>query len=615
VAWGVAPGFEDVNHRWRAAPFGTVEAILAAMGATAPTPGPSPVLTVRLDQPPASVPAGLLTLEDGATRPVERHLPADLPPGYHRLTPDAGTEMTVIASPGACPLPPEPAWGFAAQLYAARSEHSWGFGDLRDLQRLGRWSRGLGAGFVLVNPLHATSPTLPQQDSPYFPGSRCFLNPLYLAVEDIPGAVEAADVSRLAAAGRALNRNRLIERDQTWALKSQALEALYREFDGDARFDAYQAERGEILTRFATFSALAEQHGSAWPSWPSALRDQRSAAVREFASSPTGSARLRYHAWLQWLLDQQLEVAANSLPVMTDLAIGVDPDGADAWMWPDVFVTGVRVGAPPDQFNTRGQDWALPPFDPWRLRTSSYQPWIESIRGALRHGGGLRLDHVMGLFRLYWIPAGVTPAEGAYVRYPHDDLLNIVALEAYRAGAYVVGEDLGTVEPRVREELAGRQVMSYRVWWFEDDDPAKWPVRAMGAVTTHDLPTVAGVLSGSDLAVQRRLNLEPNEEAAGELRAKLDTRAAVEAAPAVEGVVERVYADLARAPCLLLAASLDDALALEERPNMPATVDEWPNWKLALPTPLDDFDQLELPKAIAASLDRGRSHRTAARAP
>jgi 4-alpha-glucanotransferase len=171
---------------------------------------------------------------------------------------------------------------------------------------------------------------------------------------------------------------------------------------------------------------------------------------------------VRYHCWLQWLLDRQLASAAAHLPVLSDLAVGVDPGGPDAWLWQDVFVMEMRVGAPPDRFNTRGQDWALPPFDPWRLRAIAYQPWVESLRGALRHGGGLRLDHVMGLFRLFWIPVTATPAEGAYVRYPHEDLLNVVALEAHRAGAFVVGEDLGTVEAGVRRELGGRDVLSYR---------------------------------------------------------------------------------------------------------------------------------------------------------
>jgi 4-alpha-glucanotransferase len=611
----VAAGFEDVNRRWREAPSATVKAILAAMGATSSAPGPAPIVSLRLDHPPLALPSGLLTLEDGTTRRVEGHQPVDLPPGYHRLAPDAAPVLTVIASPGRCPLPRELEWGFAAQLYAARSRHSWGFGDFSDLEWLGRWSGQLGAAFVLVNPLHATSPALIQQPSPYFPGSRCFLNPLYLAVENVPGAADVADLGDLARAGRALNRDRLIDRDRVWALKSRALEAVFRSFRGHNGFDAYLVERGEILARFATFCALAERQGGDWSSWPGPLQDFRSAAVRDFASSPAGSVRVRYHAWLQWLLSQQLAAAAVTLPIVSDLAIGVDPAGADAWMWPDVFVRGVRVGAPPDKFNTRGQDWALPPFDPWRLRDARYQPWIESIRGALRHGAGLRLDHVMGLFRLFWIPEGVTPAEGAYVRYPHDDLLNIVALEAHRAGAYVIGEDLGTVEPQMRRELVGREVMSYRVWWFEDDDPAQWPARAMGAVTTHDLPTVAGVLSGSDLEEQRRLQLQPNEQAADALQAKLVSRARADPGTPVETVIQRIYADLARAPCLLLTASIEDALALEERPNIPATVDERPNWRLALPRPLDDFDQVELPRTIAASLARRASPDDAAHAP
>jgi 4-alpha-glucanotransferase len=510
----------------------------------------------------------------------------------------------LIASPGRCPLPEKPAWGFAAQLYAARSRRSWGFGDLADLAQLGRWSAGLGAGFVLVNPLHATSPLFPQQPSPYFPGSRCFLNPLYLAVEQIPGAATIADLGQAAAAGRALNEERLIDRDRVWKIKSRTLEAIFARFASDPRFDAYVEQRGEILLRFATFCALSEVHGGEWRSWPSSVRAAGSAGVGDFSSSAAGSTRVRYHAWLQWQLDQQLEAAGGVLPVVTDLAVGIDPGGADAWMWPDAFAGDIRVGAPPDRYNTHGQDWALPPFDPWRLRAACYEPWIESLRGALRHGGGLRLDHVMGLFRLFWIPVGSVPSEGAYVRYPHDDLLNILALEAQRAGAFVVGEDLGTVESGVRRQLAGRDVMSYRVWWFESKDPAKWPVKAMGAVTTHDLPTVAGVLTGSDLATQRRLGLDPNEEAAAQLERRLRTRTQAEPGTPVDVVVERTYADLARAPCLLLAASLDDALAVEERPNMPTTVDEWPNWRLALPTPLEEIAQAHLSAAMAARLRR-----------
>jgi 4-alpha-glucanotransferase len=602
VEWGIAPGYEDVDQRWRPPPQATVDAVLAAMGATPQGPPPAGAVTIRLDQP-AFLPSGQLTLEDGTTLPVGGPPPDGLPPGYHRLHPDDGPVVTLIASPGRCPLPAAPTWGFSAQLYATRSRRSWGIGDLADLDRLSDWSKGLGAGFVLVNPLHAVSPTQPQQSSPYFPGSRCFLNPLYLVVEAVPGLRSRPGIAELARAGQALNDARLIDRDQVWQLKSRALEAGFADFAGDPAFDAYLTERGDALLGFATFCALAERYGSSWDSWPSGWRDRTSASVQQFAASRVGSVRIRYYAWLQWHLDRQL-AAAGALPVVTDLAVGVDPGGPDAWLWPGAFAEAMRIGAPPDRFNTRGQDWALLPFDPWGLRAGGYAPWIESLRGVMRHGGGLRLDHVMGLFRLYWIPRGATPKDGAYVRYPADDLLNIVALEAHQAGAWVVGEDLGTVEEEVRVTLAGRNVLSYKVWWFEADPPSAWPAQAFGALSTHDLPTVAGVASGGDLAAQRRLHLEPDEEAAAELRARLMSRTGSDQATPGPEIVARAYADLASAPCLLLAASLDDALALEERPNMPATIDEWPNWRLGLPVPLEEVEQMTLPRRIAASLSR-----------
>jgi len=595
----VALGYEDATHTWRDASPATVDAVLDAMGATQEGPPSGTVLTIRLDRVAPRVPPGHLTLEDGATLRLGATLPRGIPPGYHHLEVDDGPVLTLIASPGRCPLP-DRSWGFASQLYATRSAASWGIGDLADLKRLGHWSAGLGAGFVVVNPLHATNPTFPQQSSPYFPGSRCFMNPLYLAVEDIPGA--SGDLGRVASEARALNADRLIDRDRVWKLKSEVLEARFTDFAGTPDFDAFVAIRGHALQGFATFCALAERHGASWRSWPSELRHPGSGAVRQFAASPAGRARVRYHLWLQWLLDGQLAAAADCLPVVSDLAVGVDPGGADAWVWQEAFVSGMRVGAPPDRFNTLGQNWALPPFDPWRLRAAGYQPWIESLRGALRHGGGLRLDHVMGLFRLYWIPVGRYPAEGVYVRYPYEDLLNIVALEAHRAGAFVVGEDLGTVEAGVRRTLAERNLLSYKLWWFQQARPRNWPAKALGAVSTHDLPTIAGVLSGSDLAGQRRLGLEPNEEASARLRTKLLARTESDDSTPVAEVVSRVHAELATAPCVLLTASLDDALAVEERPNLPGTVDELPNWRLALPVPLEELEAMELPRVIAAQL-------------
>lgn len=603
-AWGVAPGFEDTDQHWRDPSPATVEAILAAMGATDEGPPAASAITIRVDRPSATLPSGWLILQDGAALRVGGRLPPGLPPGYHRLEPDAGPAVRLIASPGRCPLPAKHTWGFTTQLYAARSRRSWGFGDLVDLRRLGEWSGGLGAGFVLVNPLHASTPTFPQQPSPYFPGSRCFMNPLYLAVEDVPGGGDHGDIAQLARAGRALNDARFIDRDRVWQLKSAALEARFADFAGDPEFDAYRAERGGPLQGFAVFCAIAERHGVPWQSWPAGWRDPSSASVRDFVASTTGSTRVRYHAWLQWLLDRQLAAASSALPVVSDLAVGVDPGGPDAWLWQHTFVMGMRVGAPPDRFNTRGQDWAFPPFDPWRVRAAGYEPWIESLRGAFRHGAGLRVDHVMGLFRLYWVPVGATPKDGAYVRYPHDDLLDILALEAHRAGAWVVGEDLGTVEAGVGRELARRNVLSYKVWWFEADPPAAWPEHALGAVSTHDLPTVAGVVSGSDVAAQRRLHLDPDLAAAAELRAKLMAGTGSDDATPVADIITGVYADLATAPCLLLSASLDDAMTVEERPNMPATINEWPNWRWALPRPLEEVEQAEIPRLIAARLDR-----------
>jgi 4-alpha-glucanotransferase len=264
----------------------------------------------------------------------------------------------------------------------------------------------------------------------------------------------------------------------------------------------------------------------------------------------------------------------------------------------------MAVGAPPDEFSLQGQSWGLPPFDPWRLRTAGYHPFIQTIRATLGHAGGLRLDHVMGLFRLWWVPEGGSPAEGAYVRYCADDLLDIVALECHRAGAYAVGEDLGTVEDHVRKELADRGVLSYRLVRFEDTPPAKYPVQALAAVTTHDLPTVAGLWSGEDLEDQKRIGMEPNEEATQTLRDRLREATGVSDDAPIEDVVVATYEALSGAPCLLLTAGLDDALGVKQRPNMPGTLDQWPNWRIALPIPLEEIETDPRPRAVAAALDR-----------
>ena len=599
--WGVDPGYEDAGRRWHDSPPETIEAVLEILGAGDGAPPPGPAVFVAPGRPPPRLPAGEIELEDGSLR---RDI-VGLPFGYHRHLAADGRTIPLIVSPGRCWLDDGMlVWGWAAQLYAARSTASWGIGDLADLERLGRWSAGQGAAMTLINPLHAPLPAEPQQASPYFASSRCFRNPLYLRIEHIAGAGLLPDLDRLATAARALNAERLIDRDAVWRLKSAALETLYAGFGGDPAFDRYVEQQGDGLRGYATFCALGERHGFSWEKWPAEVRRPDGPGIASFGATREGADRIRYHAWVQWLLDNQLESAARHVGLVQDLAIGSDAGGADAWRWQDSMALGVRVGAPPDEFNISGQDWGLPPFDPWRLRAAGYQPFIELVRAGLRHAGGMRFDHVMGLFRLFWIPVGAPPTAGAYVRYPHRDLLDILALESHRHRAYVVGEDLGTVEDATRTELAARLVLSYRLLWFERTPPGDdWPPLALAAAATHDLPTSAGLWTGADVEARRRLGLPFNEGSERALRHKVGGWIGLDDDAPVGEAVERVHRLLARAPCAIVTATLDDALLVEERPNTPATTDEWPNWKLALPKPIEALETEPLARAIASALN------------
>jgi len=480
-------------------------------------------------------------------------------------------------------------------------------GDLADLRTLGRWAKASGAGIALISPLATATPIIPQQPSPYFPSSRRFRNPLYLHVEDVPGAGGTPGLSSLAARGRALNRDRTIDRDAVFRLKMHALERIWARVRGrrDPELDAYVRDHGEGLWQFAVFCALAERYNGGWHAWPSDLRHPANPAVKQLGSDPEHGDRIRFHQWTQYLIDRQLARASADLPVMQDLPIGFDADGADAWAFQDVLAHGISVGAPPDEFNTRGQDWGLPPFVPTKLRAAAYEPFMQTIRACLRHAGGLRIDHVMGLFRLFWIPNGMSPSDGAYVRSAPDDLLAIVALESHRAKAVIVGEDLGTVEEEVRHELRQRRILSYRLLWFEKMAPSRFPAQALAAVTTHDLPTVAGLWSGADLQAQKRLALAPNEAGLREIRDRIGKLARSADAP-VETAIARVHEALATSPSRILTATLDDAMAVEERPNMPATTTEWPNWRLALPRPIETLSKNPLARRIAAALSRQR---------
>lgn len=604
--WGITPGYDDVNGAWHHAPPATIEAFLAAMGATdgAPPP-PANWVVVAGDRVDAGGQAEL-TLEDGTTLVLPDGVtPPDVPLGYHRLRRrDGSLDVRLVVSPGRCFLPDDlHAWGFAVQLPTLRSARSWGMGDLGDLRDLASWSaRNHGAGLLLTNPLHAGRLGLPQEASPYSPSTRRYRNLLYLRLEDVPGWYGAADadpsLAALAAEARRLNSTSLVERDAVYRAKLAALETLWPRFRGDDDCERYCRAEGDSLLGYATFCFLEESGDG--PPYP----HPASAAILRLQDEQAD--RIAFHMWIQWLLDLQLDAAGAGAALMQDLAVGFDPAGADAWQYQDTIVAGVRVGAPPDEFNQAGQDWGLPPFDPWRLRAAGYEPFIQTIRNGFRHAGGLRIDHVMGLFRLFWVPAGGSPSEGTYVRYPWEDLLRIVALESQRAGAYCVGEDLGTVEDHVREELARAGVLSYRLLWFEDAPTREWPAQALGAVTTHDLPTVAGLWSESDLLDQLDAGVEPNEASMAAIRERVRDRSGLTDDAPVDDVVAAAYAQLAEAPCHLLVATLEDAVAAERRPNLPGTSSEArPNWSIPLPATLEEIQADPRIARLAAVLRRG----------
>jgi 4-alpha-glucanotransferase len=590
--WGVATHYNDASGARRDTPPDSVEHVLQALGAnTEPVPGENdgPLVITEGSTNTFSGPWSIV-LESGQRLDGDGSLPQDLPLGYHRLSNTERSNRLLIVAPEACPsMSAVRWWGWTIQLYASRSDASWGIGDFGDLREFARFASQDGARFGVVNPLHAGLPDLPQEASPYYPSSREFRNPLYLRIEDVPGATKISEVNEAARAGRALNGQRLIKRDEIWKLKLGALRKIWSATETDSDFHKYVADEGDGLYKYATFCALADHYGRPWQDWPIEFRHPHNPEVENF--SQQYSDEVRFHQWLQWLCERQFGAATQFMPFVQDLAIGVNPAGADAWLWQDVMALGVRVGAPPDEFNTQGQDWAIPPFDPWKLRRAEYEPFIRTVRAALRSGGGVRIDHVMGLFRLYWIPEGSSAADGAYVHYPYQDLLAILALESSRNGGIVVGEDLGTIEHYMREELARRNVLSYKLMWFERDKPSDYPVNTLGAITTHDLPTIAGLFSDRDLEIQRDLGTSPNVEATMEMKRRVGEWLGVDQSTSITEMVRRAHELLAGAQSAVVAATVEDALGLEERPNYPGTTDQWPNWSVALPVAINHLQE------------------------
>ncbi len=602
AAHGVAASYRDWHGRQVEVSQRTLDAILDALG-----------------EPPGEVLAGVPAAEDGVAREAAE---------------DAAGDGPVV------PGPEDRSWGFAVQLYSLRSRQSWGHGDLGDLADLAAWSASdLGAGFILINPLHAGEPMPPLSQSPYLPMSRRFTSPLYLRIEDIPeyAKLTAGDrvrIDSLAAPLRARNAtSELLDRDEVWRAKRTALQIIYRQpmtAQRRAEFDAYRAREGQPLDDWSLWCALAEIHGPDWRAWPEPLRTVGSAEVAAERARLAGQAL--FHAWLQWLADSQLSAAQDTaraagmrIGIIRDLAVGCHPGGADAWAWQDVMVPGVSVGAPPDEFNQRGQDWNQPPWHPLRLAGQEYAPLADLMDAALRHAGGLRVDHVMGLFRLWWVPAGLSPDQGTYVRYDHRAMVGVLAGQAVSAGALAIGEDLGTVEPYIREYLADRGVLGTAMLWFERGPdgaplpPGKWRRNCLAMVGTHDVPPIAAFVTGEQVELRSRLGLltrsyrEESDESDAVVRAwqeVLEAEGLLPASgrPSPAEFTVACYAFLARTPALLIGVSLADAVGDRRPQNIPGTTDEYPNWRVPLcdgegrAVSLDDLADSRTVRAVARAV-------------
>jgi 4-alpha-glucanotransferase len=501
-------------------------------------------------------------------------------------------------------------YGFNVQLYSLRSRDSWGHGDLRDLADFAVWAaRDLGADFVLINPVHAAEPVSPITASPYTPVSRRFLSPLYLRIEDIP---EFSFTERRVAGPP---NAPLIDRDAVWSAKRTALELVYRvpmSPDRQRSFDAFRGRQGRQLTSWGTWCAIAEVNGSDYRDWPARLQDPESIGVAEFREEH--SDRVAFHEWLQWLVSTQAADAQRaaldagmSIGIIHDLAVGSHPGGFDAWAGQGVLVRGLTVGAPPDGFNQLGQDWGLPPWHPGNLAAAGYRPMTDLFAAAVRDSGGLRVDHVMGLSRLWVIPSGVKASHGTYLRYDRNATAGALASATAEAGALAIGEDLGTVERGLRKFLSGRHILGTSMLWFEYGSdgaplsPGQWRRDSLATVSTHDMPPAAAFRTAEYVAERARLGLltQPESvERADALRAVASwTDALVREGllpagshPGETEFIAALYGYIALSRAVLIGISLADAVGMHRAQNIPGTTGEYPNWRV----PLCDADGVPL---------------------
>jgi 4-alpha-glucanotransferase len=570
-------------------------------------------------------------------------LPANLAFGYHRLHVawGAGSDTaSLVVAPASAYLPHwlsrgERRWGIASPLYALRSPDDWGIGDFSDLERLGRLARPLGATLIGLNPLHAPLAGDDTEANPYYPSSRLFLNPIHIDVAEAMGPEPwaAAEVAAAGAAGRIATAQQapLIDYPSVRRMKEEMLRAFHRRAGSARRRGAPSG----ALRDFAVFNALQEALAPLrWSAWPEALRRPDAPGIAAFAADHT--QEIDYHIFVQEIAERQLAAASADadLGLYLDLAVGFHPDGAEAWANQDAYVAGARIGAPPDPFSPAGQDWGMPPAYPEALRRDGFAPWATALRANMRHARALRIDHAMALQRLYWIPPGASAGEGAYVRYPLDDLLGIVALESQRARCLVIGEDLGTVPEGFRERLGEAGMLSYRVLLFEQEAdgafrrPKEYPRLAAATASTHDLPTVLGWCHGSDIELRASLGLIDATQAEHErerrrgdrlrlatalAEQKLLSDAAEELMALARDEPDRLIAAvelfLARTPSALLLVNLDDLMAEIEQHNLPGTRDQYPNWRRRMTIPVEALAASPRQQRLAALVEAARRAR------
>jgi 4-alpha-glucanotransferase len=572
--------------------------------------------------------AGLKVIADGETHDRVIAWPADLPVGSYRLYLTDASSFTeeaplIVAPPRAFDGDFDRCWLLAVQLYGIRSARNWGIGDFTDLEGLIELAHHLGADGVGLNPLHALFDDRPGDCSPYSPNSRLFLNPLYIDVEKLPGFQRAFESKGTVARQRASD---IVDYAGVAALKWRALRFAFDSFKTNPRgergqdFEKFRAERAPLLSRFACFEVLRHKFNKPWWEWPEPWRQPDEAGCADLRAGPDGT-EIEFVEFVQWVADRQLRACRDhatrlgmKVGLYLDVAVGVQCDGFDAWNEQTAISRHLAVGAPPDPLNTAGQNWGLAGFNAAGLEIRSFEPFREMLRASMRYAGAIRLDHVLGLKRLYLVPHGFAPDNGVYVQMPFEPLLAATAQESVAHRCVVIGEDLGTVPEGFREQMADWGIWSYQVMMFERDDHGSfrgidhYAPNALVTFNTHDLSTYAGWRSFSDLALKRSLGIDPGESDDARWRALTMLTEVLRHHAIDHHDLYAVASFLARTKSRLLAISLEDLLGVIDQPNIPGTVNEHPNWRRRLPLAIDEIAAaIDVPALKTATGERTRA--------